>query len=182
MHARGHEAGDVGHVHEEFCAHLVGDFAEALEVDDARVGGSAGHDDLRMAFHGLLLHLIVIDAAGFLRDAVGLHMEETAGEVDRAAVGEMTAVGEIHAEQGVAGLHDGEIGGHVGLRAGMGLHVGVAASEELLRAVDGQILGDVHVFAAAVVARVPDSLQRTCGSGSFPEPGARRGKRSFRRR
>ena len=40
----------------------------------------------------------------------------------------------------------------VGLRAGVGLHVGEAAAEQLLGALDGQLLDDVDVLAAAVVA------------------------------
>ena len=142
----------MGHVHEEFGAHLVGDFAEAFEVDDARVGGSAGHDDLRMAFHGLLLHFIVIDAAGFLRDAVGLHMEETAGEVDRAAMGQMAAVVEVHAQDRVPRLAQRHIGRIIGLRAGVGLHIGKFCAKEFFCPLDGQILRDIHALAAAIVA------------------------------
>ena len=37
-------------------------------------------------------------------------------------------------------------------RAGMGLHVGEAAAEEGFGALDGEALGDVDLFAAAVVA------------------------------
>jgi hypothetical protein len=41
---------------------------------------------------------------------------------------------------------------HVGLRAGVRLHVGVVGPEELRRPVAGQILGHVDHLAAAVVA------------------------------
>ena len=67
-------------------------------------------------------------------------------------MGEVAAVGEVHAEYGRARLDDGEVGRHVGLGAGVGLHVGVAAAEEGFGALDGQVLGHVDVFAAAVVA------------------------------
>ena len=33
MHAAGHEAGEMGHVHHQVGAHRVGDLAEALEVE-----------------------------------------------------------------------------------------------------------------------------------------------------
>ena len=55
-------------------------------------------------------------------------------------------------EDGVARLQQREVDGHVGLRAGVRLHVGVLGAEELLGAVDGQRLGDVDELAAAVVA------------------------------
>ena len=68
------------------------------------------------------------------------------------AVRQVAAVGQVHAEHGVAGLQRGHVHGHVGLRAGVRLHVGVLRAEKLLRAIDGELLGDVHEFAAAVIA------------------------------
>ena len=50
------------------------------------------------------------------------------------------------------GLEQRLVGGGVGLRAGVRLHVHVLGAEELLRAGDRQLLGHVHVLAAAVVA------------------------------
>ncbi len=89
---------------------------------------------------------------GLGADAVGCDFVEFAGEIRGVAVGEMAAVGEIHGEDFVARLQDGEIDGHVRLRAAVGLDVDVFATEEALGAVDGELLGDVHVFAAAVPA------------------------------
>ena len=59
---------------------------------------------------------------------------------------------ERHAEDGVARLQQRQVDGLVGLRARMRLHVGVVGAEQLLAAFDRQLLGDVDVFAAAVVA------------------------------
>ena len=78
------------------------------------------------------------------------------------AVGQVAAVREVHAQHGVAGLQRGHIHGDVRLRAGMRLHVGVFGAEERFGAVDGQLLGDVHEFAAAVVALARDSPRRIC--------------------
>ena len=77
---------------------------------------------------------------------------ELAAEAEPVAVGEMAAVGEIEAEDGVAGLQDRGVGRGVGLRAGVGLHVDVLAAEDLLGAIAGQVLDDVGVLAAAIVA------------------------------
>ncbi len=49
-------------------------------------------------------------------------------------------------------LEDGEIDGHVCLAAGVGLDVDVLGAENPLCAVDGQLLDDIHVLAAAVPA------------------------------
>ena len=50
------------------------------------------------------------------------------------------------------GFSDGEIDGHVRLGAAVRLDVDVFAAEEALGAVDGELLGDIDVFAAAVPA------------------------------
>jgi hypothetical protein len=52
----------------------------------------------------------------------------------------------------VARLEQGEKHGLVGLRAGVRLDIGEGATEQLLGAVDRELLGDVDVLAAAVVA------------------------------
>ena len=64
----------------------------------------------------------------------------------------MPAVGELHPQQRVPRLHEREVGGAVGLRAGVRLHVDVVAAEDLLGALDRQVLGHVDPLAAAVVA------------------------------
>ena len=68
------------------------------------------------------------------------------------AVRQVAAVREIHAQHRVARLQRGHVNGNVGLRARMRLHVGVLGAEQRFRAVDGQLLGAVGEFAAAVVA------------------------------
>jgi hypothetical protein len=67
-------------------------------------------------------------------------------------VGEVAAVGEVEAEDGVAGTDEGVHDRGVGLGAGVRLDVRVRGSEECLDAVDGDAFDLVDVFAAAVVA------------------------------
>ena len=68
------------------------------------------------------------------------------------AVRQVAAVREVHSQHGVAGLQRRHIDGDVRLRAGVRLHVGVLGAEKRLRAIDGELLGLIHEFAAAVVA------------------------------
>ena len=87
------------------------------------------------------------------RDHAVLHgVEQLAREIHLGAVRQVSAVIEAHAEYGVAGREQREVHGGIGLRAGVRLHVGVVGAEQLLRAIDRQLLGDVHKLAAAVVA------------------------------
>ena len=102
---------------------------------------------------------VVVDPLGRLVDAVRVDLVQPAGEVDRRAVGQVAAVGQVHAQDPVARLEHAEVGGHVGLRAGVGLDVDVlGAREERQRALLGERLGDVHVLAAAVVALARQAL------------------------
>ena len=149
---RGHEARDVGHVHHEIGAHLMGDFRHALEVDEARVGRGAADDDLRAALLRDALELVVVDGLGLGIHAVGDDVVQKTGEVHGAAVGEMAAVVEAHAEHRVAGLDDGKIRAEVRAGTGMGLHVGVLRAVQLAGAVAGKVLHHVDLLAAAVVA------------------------------
>ena len=68
------------------------------------------------------------------------------------SVRQVPAVRQIHAQHGVARLQRGHVDGNVGLRARMRLHVGVLGAEKRFGAIDRQLLGAVHEFAAAVVA------------------------------
>ena len=81
-------------------------------------------------------------------------------------MGQVSAVGKIHAENGVAWLDESKIGGHVGLRAGMGLHIHVFAAKELLGTLDGKVLCHVHKFAAAVVAMARIAFCVLVGQGT----------------
>ena len=69
----------------------------------------------------------------------------------------MAAMGQVHAQNGITGLEEGKIDGHIGLGAGMGLDIGVGRPEELLDPAQGQVFRGIHIFAAAVKApaRIP---------------------------
>ena len=111
-----------------------------------------------------------------LADAVSHDVIKLAREIDRAAVRQMTAVCQVHGEIRIARLHHGEIHRHVGLRAGVRLHVGVLAAEESASPLAGQLFHAVDEFAAAVVppARIAFGiLVGEDGAGRFEHGGAR---------
>ena len=142
----------MGHVDHQVGADGVGDRPEALEVEDARVGAPAGEQQLRLALVGDPLDLVHVDQAVLGADLVRRDVVEAAGDVDLHPVAEVAAVGQAQAHDRVAGLQQRVVDGGVGLRAGVRLDVDVVAAEQLLRAVDRELLDDVDVLAAAVVA------------------------------
>ena len=152
MRAAGNEPGEMRHVDEQVGADLVADFAEALEVDDARIGRAAGDDELRLVLARKLCDLVHVDALVLAPHAVRHRLEPFARHVDRRAVGEMAAGGEIEPHEGVAGLQEREEHFRVGGGAGMRLHIGELAAEQFGDALDREALGDVDELAAAVIA------------------------------
>src|SRR5690606_4858489 len=150
VHAGGNQTGHVSHVDEQVGTDLVGDGAEAREVEDLRVGAETGDDHFWLVLDSQALDFVVVDQAG-VGDAVLHGVVDLAGEVAAGAGGQVAAVGQAHAQYGVARLDQRLEHGGVGLRAGVRLDVGVIGAEQLLGAVDGQLLDDVDVLAAAVI-------------------------------
>jgi hypothetical protein len=152
VQARRHEPGEVRHVDHEQRADLVGDRAEALEVEEARVGRPAGEEQLRppLARDRATSSMSMPVVVG--RHLVRRHVVEAARHVDLHAVAEVAAVREREAHDRVARLQQRVVDGGVGLRARVRLDVRVLGPEQRLRAVDRELLDHVDVLAAAVVA------------------------------
>ena len=161
--ARRDEAGEVGHVGHEVGPHRIGDLAEAGEVELTGIGRPAGDDQLGLGLLGDARELVHVEPRVLLAHAVGHDVEVEPGEVDLHPVGEMAAVIELHAQDPVTGIEQGHVDSGVGLGAGVRLDVGVLGPEQLLRPVDGQLLGHVHVLAAAVVALAGIALRVLVG-------------------
>ena len=70
-HLAGDQAGEVGHVDHQRGADLVGDLAHGREVDLARVGRVAGHQDQRAELPRQPAHRVVVEQAGLGIGSVG---------------------------------------------------------------------------------------------------------------
>ena len=180
--AGGDEAGEVGHVDHQLRADRVGDLAERGEVELARVGRPAGDDHLRPVLVGEPRDLVHVAAVVLAAHVVGDDLVELARDVQLHPVGEVAAVVERHAHDRVAGLEHRHVGGVVGLGAGVRLDVGVLGAEQLLGAVDRELLGDVDLLAAAVVAAAGVALGVLVGEHRARRRRAPPGGRSSRRR
>ena len=152
MRPAGDEAGDVRHIEDVHRADLVGDLAHAREIPQARICAGAADDDLGLFAHGDGFEFVVVDDFCVAPDSVKGRAVELAAEAQLVAVGKVAAMGQVEAENGVAGLQHRHVGRGVGLRAGVGLHVGKLGGEYLFGAIAGEVFDHVGVFAAAVVA------------------------------
>ena len=151
MRTTGHQTTDVSHVRNHHRPDLVGYLANPREVDEPRIGAGADHDHLRVVVSCQTLHFLVVDRLILLAHAVGHHLVEPAGEIERMAVRQVTAMGEVHSHERIAQVENREINRHIGLSPAVRLHVGVLGAEELFRALDGQPLHDVCKLAASVI-------------------------------
>ena len=150
--ACGDEAGSMGHIDPKDCAYLVCNCAHALIVPLAGISRSTADDELWLAFKGLALHFIVVYASGFRIQAVCYGVIKKTAGIYRRTVGEVAAHGQVKTHEGVAGLEDGHCYGHVGLGAGVRLHVGILCIVELAEPVNCKLFYLVYYHAAAIIA------------------------------
>jgi hypothetical protein len=156
--ARGDEARNMGDVGHQIGSHFIGDRSEGRKVDDPGIGGVAADDHLGLTFDRLVADQIKIEAFRFGADAILGDIEPFARDVDRGTVGQVTAVGEVHAEDRVAGGEQGQEYREVGLGSRVGLDVGMGRAEKFLDPIDGDLLDLIDEFTAAVVALVGQAL------------------------
>ncbi len=97
VQAGGDQPREVRHVDHQQGADLVGDLAEAGEVEPARVGRPAREQELRAPLARDPRHLVHVDQARLAIDLVGDDVVEPARHVDLHAVAEMAAMGEREA-------------------------------------------------------------------------------------
>ena len=152
MAAARNKTRNVRHIDHEVRAACIGNLAEFLKIDRARVCTCAGNDELRFKFARLLHELIVIDAVRNGVNAVSRKIIVGAGHVDRRTVGQMAALCKVHAEHGIARLKQREIYGKVRLCAGVRLHIGMLCAEQTASTLTGDVFHNVYICTAAVIA------------------------------
>ena len=133
------------------------------KVDFPGVGGTAGDHQGGAQFERLTFHLVVIDLTALPLDAVMMGFEPAPGEIGPQAVAQMPPGGKVQTQDAIPWLHQNEKDRQIGLAAGVGLHVGVGAAEELLGPVDGGLFGNVGELTTAMKAGARIALQGLVG-------------------
>src|SRR5699024_1534414 len=110
---------------------------EGGEVDGARHCGTATEDQRGPVLLGQVPDLVEIDSARLLPNAVTDGVEPLPGLGDAPAMSQVPTAGQRHADYGVAGFAGGEVGGEVGWRYSVGLHIGVLGAEQRRGPLDG---------------------------------------------
>src|SRR6185312_3775177 len=143
--------GNVRHVDEQLRPDLLRDLGECGEIDRACIRARTSDDHLRTALARNRTKHVVIDVTGVVHTIVNRVVQQTR-EIDRRSVREVPTLRQVQAQHQVARLEEGEIHRGVCLCARVRLHVRVLGVEQLLRAIDRDLLDAIHHFAATVVA------------------------------
>ena len=102
-------------------------------------------------FFGKVAQLVEVDALVLFANAVRNHVVVLAGKIDRASMGQVTAVIKVHRQDRVAQLEDRLIDCGIRARPRVRLNVCMIRTKELLGAFDREGLDFVNHFATAVV-------------------------------
>ena len=86
-----HQACDMGHIHHQVRAHLIGNLPEALKINRTGISAGSRDDQLRLGFFCNPLQFIIINEA-LIIDPIGHNIVIHAGEIYRAAVGQVSAM------------------------------------------------------------------------------------------
>ncbi|MNE32704.1 hypothetical protein D3C80_1263270 [compost metagenome] len=147
---RRYQAGHMGHVNEQVRAHLIGNLAETGKVEHLRVGRKTRDDHLWPVLQRQALDFVVIDQPLAI-DSILHGVVQLAGRTDLCPMGKVAAVSQTHAQDGVAGVEQGQVHRCVGRRARMWLNVGIIGAEQRTGAIDRQLFNNIDVLAATVV-------------------------------
>lgn len=96
------------------------------------MGGVPGNDQFWPAFQRFLPDMVIVEPFVVRFDGIGFGAEIFPGNADWRAVGKMAAMRQRHAEDGVAGIQEGQVGRDVGRRTGIRLHVDMLGAKRLL--------------------------------------------------
>ena len=142
--------------------YLIGNGAEAVPVNHAGISREPGHNHFGLMFLRQGLHLVIINLASGVVQAVLHRAVQATGKTHLGPVGQVTTIGQTHAQDGVAGLQQGHIHCGVGLGPGVRLYIGIVRLEQGFGAGDGQLFHRIQHSRSRHSSACGDSLLRTC--------------------
>ena len=129
----------------------MSNFSHSFEINHAWVCACAAYDNFWFVFFCQFFQFSIVDSFGFRIYTVRNNVEISTGNIDRAAVGQMTAMRKIHTHDSVAWLQEGKINSGVGISARMRLYIGMFSTKKLFGTFNSQSFNFIDVFAATVV-------------------------------
>ena len=139
------------HIYHQNCTDCIGNFPEFFEIDGAAVCAGTSNDHFGLDFFCGFHHGIVIQEAVVI-NAIGDNVEIFTGNVNRAAVAQVTAVIQVHAHNRISRIQNGKENSQVCLCTGMWLYIGIIAAKQFLGTLNGDGFYDINLFTSAVIA------------------------------
>ena len=102
VQARRHQPRYMGHVNHKYGPYFVGYFSEFLKIQSSGIGACPRHDKLGFMLKGNFSDLVIIHIAVVFSSPVRHEIKIRAAHTGLAAVGEVSAVAEIHSHYGIA--------------------------------------------------------------------------------
>ena len=143
---------DMGHVDHQIGADLVRELAERGPVPDPAVGGAAGDDQLGLVLTRAFGDRLHVQQLVLLAHAIADDVEPFARHVHRAAMGQVATRIQVQTHERVTRLQQRQEHRLVHLAAAVRLDIGEFAVEQLLGPLDRQVLDDIDILAATVIA------------------------------
>ena len=109
MLAACNKTGNVSHINHKISAYFLCDFRQLFKINSTGICTCAGNDELGAALMCDTAELVVIDLLIGLAYTVRNDVEILTAHIDRAAVSEVAAVAEVHAQDGVAGVEKSKV-------------------------------------------------------------------------
>jgi len=131
MNASRHQTGNMSHINHKEGTNLICDLPESGKINKSRIGAGTGHNHLGLVLKGELFNLIHVDLFSITINPIRNKIKKLSGKVDPAAMGQMTTMGQIHPQNLISWFQGSKIDGHIGLRSGMWLNIGILGAEYL---------------------------------------------------
>ena len=147
-----HQPGNMGHIHHKEGINLISYCAKCLKINKTGIGTGTSHNHSGPVFMSDTLHFLHVDHACFLINSIRYEIEKLSREVDWTTMGEVSTMGEIHAQHLVAGVQCGKINSHICLAAGMGLNISIFRLKQFPGSVDCQIFYNIGIITTAIIA------------------------------
>ena len=143
---------DMRHVYHEEGAYFICDLTEDIKADLSRISGRTGNDQLWLVLVCQFSYVVVIYGFRLRIQSVCYKVIRLSGNVDRGSMGQMTAVGQIHAQHCIAIFEDCLVYSSISVGTGMRLHVSMFCTKDLLGTIYRHLFYFVYEFASAIVS------------------------------
>ena len=129
MQACCNQTGDVCHINQQQSAVSMRDISDAFEIDNARISAGTGNNQFRMMLFSQLVHSFIINQLGFRINSIMNNVEISTGNIYRGSMAQMTALGQVHTHNGIAGFQESKVHGQIGAGTAVSLYVSIFSME-----------------------------------------------------